>query len=105
MTGPGRLKPYWPPEGPPPPRRRLGTVLAIVIGLVVVLAVGVTVYVVKPGTSSPAARVKPPPAAQAETTRSASSDLEGSHHPSPVVDGLPHDRPDDGEVHAAGESG
>lgn len=71
MTGPGRPQQYWPPQGPlpSPPRRRLGTVLAIVIGLVVVLAVGVTVYVVKSGTSSTAERFTPSKAPKAETTR------------------------------------
>ncbi|WP_353651307.1 hypothetical protein ABLG96_10715 [Nakamurella sp. A5-74] len=73
MTGPGRPQEYWSAQGPlpTPPRRRSGTVLAIVIGLVVVLAVGVTVYVVKSGTSSPAAQVKPTTASKTTRPRAA----------------------------------
>jgi hypothetical protein len=88
-----------PPSGPPPPQRRRGRVATSL--LIVGLAAGALVYVLRPAPSVPVPAPAPPPAASAETVVVDVAD------PPPglaiAVDGrpasLPLELPRDGRMH------
>lgn len=76
MTGPSYPQQYWPPPGPPgvPPRRRTGTVLAVVACVIAILAIGITVVVLRTNQGSSSA---PPSAGTFPTSRATTTTVKG----------------------------